>query len=336
MAETDRGFERMLEALDEPAFLVSGEVLTKANGAAKALLGARIEGKDVRLALRQPQVLELLLAGQAGDIEISGLGGFERPWTVSIRPVGDGDFLVRLVDRTALIAAEKMRTDFVANASHELRTPLSTLVGYAETLNEDRQAIDEATQDQFVGIIHSEAKRMQRLVEDLISLSRIEGQRFSPPNDPVDLAQLSQEAAGHWQGLAAERTTELRLKVEGALPVTKGDRNQLLQLLDNLISNALRYGRRGGSVTVRLRADDAAILLSVADEGEGIAAKHLPRLTQRFYRVDKARSRESGGTGLGLAIVKHIVERHAGSLDIQSVIGEGTTVTVALPYAPRN
>ena len=174
---------------------------------------------------------------------------------------------------------------------------------------------------------------MQRLVEDLISLSRIEGQRFSPPNDPVDVGVLVKEAAAHWHGLAAERNTQLRIEADAALPATKGDRSQLLQLIDNLISNALRYGRPGTTVTVAMNADDHMVRLIVSDQGEGIAAKYIPRLTERFYRVDKARSRESGGTGLGLAIVKHIVERHRGTLQIRSVVGAGTTVTVALPLA---
>ena len=333
MAANGTGFGKMLEALDEPALLIAEGTVINAYEAARTLLGARIEGKDVRLVFRQPQVLEPLLAGQGADVELSGLGGVERPWTVVIRPIADGQYLLRLLDRAAMMVAEKMRTDFVANASHELRTPLSTLVGYAETLSDDRGAIDDETQDRFVGIIHYEAKRMQRLVEDLISLSRIEGQRFSPPNEPVDLSALAEEAASNWRGLANEHQTELRLELEGPLPSTKGDRNQLLQLLDNLISNALRYGRRNSVVTIRLTSDDRAIELSVADHGEGIPAKYIPRLTERFYRVDKARSRESGGTGLGLAIVKHIVERHAGALDIRSTLGKGTTVAVSLPLA---
>jgi two-component system phosphate regulon sensor histidine kinase PhoR len=332
MARAD-GFDMLLEALDEPALLVVGDVVDVVNAAAKALLGIRIEGSDVRLVLRQPQILEPLLARESADVEISGLGGFERPWTVIIRPIGENKILVRLVDRTAMFVAEKMRTDFVANASHELRTPLSTLVGYAETLRLEGKAIDGETQERFVAIIHDEAKRMQRLVEDLISLSRIEGQRFSPANDPVDLGALAREAASHWQALAEERNTELRLVVADPLPATKGDRNQLLQLIDNLISNALRYGRVGTSMEIRAEADERVVRVSVSDQGEGIAAKHIPRLTERFYRVDKARSRESGGTGLGLAIVKHVVERHGGTLEIRSVLGEGTTVTVAMPRA---
>ena len=335
MEQAEHGFAMVLEALDEPALLVSGGVVRLVNGRAKTLFGAGIEGSDVRLVLRQPQVLDQLLAEQAGDLEISGIGGFERPWTVVIRPVGDSQILVRLVDRAATVVAEKMRTDFVANASHELRTPLATLVGYAETLREQGAAIDGDTQGKFVGIIHDEAKRMQRLVEDLISLSRIEGQRFSPPNDPVDVGLLVREAASNWRALAEERSTQLKLETSNALPATRGDRNQLLQLLDNLISNALRYGRSGTTVTVGMTAEASMIRLTVSDQGEGIAAKHIPRLTERFYRVDKARSRDSGGTGLGLAIVKHVVERHRGRMEIRSDVGRGTDVHVLLPIAEQ-
>ena len=323
--------QALIDALDEPALLVSGDRVATANAAAATLLGQIPQGSDVRLAIRHPEALERILSGAAADIEISGIGSAERPWQVSVRPLGRGTVLVRLGDRSAARAAEKMRVDFVANASHELRTPLATLVGYAETLREQAAEVDEDTRNRFVAVIHDEARRMQRLVEDLISLSRIEGERFSPPRDPIDIRQLAEEAAEHWRAFAEERRAEIRLDAEPGLPATTGDRDQLLQLLDNLIGNALRYGRPGTPVRIGMRAEKRMVRLTVSDEGEGIAAKHIPRLTERFYRVDKARSRDTGGTGLGLAIVKHIVERHRGRLDIQSEVGRGTDVHVLLP-----
>ena len=323
----------VLDAIDEPALLLSGSIIQLANGAAKRLFGRDIEGSDVRLAVRQPQVLEQVIAGVPADVEFSGIGRFDRPWTAVIRPLTDKCLLVRFVDRSAALSAEKMRVDFVANASHELRTPLSVILGYAETVREQGDELDRDSRRRFVGIIHEEAKRMQRLVEDLISLSKIEGQRFNPLDDPVDLAALAAEAVTHWSGLAEERKATVEVDSDPDLEPTMGDRNQLLQLLDNLLSNALRYGRIGGRVRIQLHREGRMLRITVSDEGEGIPPEHIPRLTERFYRVDKARSRDSGGTGLGLAIVKHIVERHRGQLDIRSTVGRGTDVHVLLPVA---
>ena len=174
---------------------------------------------------------------------------------------------------------------------------------------------------------------MQRLVEDLISLSRIEAERFSTPTEPLPLAPLVQEARESSGGMTRGRGSEILVEGDPALPAIVGDRNEILQLLDNLIANALRYGRAGAPVRVRMRREGEMVRLTVSDEGEGIAAKHIPRITERFYRVDPSRSRSLGGTGLGLAIVKHIVERHRGRLHIDSEIGRGTEVHVLLPVA---
>jgi two-component system phosphate regulon sensor histidine kinase PhoR len=321
----------LLDALDEPALLIEAERIAAANGPAKALLGRSIVGGDVRLAIRHPEALQRILEGKPSEVEISGIGSADRPWLLSVRALGGGRVLARLVDRAVARAAEKMRVDFVANASHELRTPLATLVGYGETLREQGGELDPETRDRFVAIIHDEALRMQRLVEDLISLSRIESERFSPPEDPIDIGALAQQATAQWKGLAEERQSQIVLDVPAGLPPTTGDRDQILQLLDNLIGNALRYGRAGTPVTISIEPQKAMVRLTVSDEGEGIAAKHIPRITERFYRVDKARSRDSGGTGLGLSIVKHIVERHQGRLEIDSEVGRGTDVHVLLP-----
>jgi two-component system phosphate regulon sensor histidine kinase PhoR len=215
-----------------------------------------------------------------------------------------------------------------------LRTPLATIVGYAETLREADAAMDEPTRARFAAIIHDEALRMQRVVEDLISLSRIEGERFTPPVQRVMLAPLVEIAVEGHRRMADERGSALRVDAAPDLPPVLGDRGELLQVLENLIANALRYGRPGTPVTVLLQPEGRFIRLSVRDEGDGIPAELIPRLTERFYRVDPGRSRALGGTGLGLSIVKHIVERHQGRLDIESELGVGATVSVLLPAAP--
>jgi two-component system phosphate regulon sensor histidine kinase PhoR len=225
-----------------------------------------------------------------------------------------------------------MRTDFVANASHELRTPLATIIGYAETLADEGPA-DEAMRRRFGQTIETEARRMLRIIEDLMSLSRIEADRYQAPSEKVDLGEVASLAIEQAGPLAQRRGCRIESDIDGPLPPVAGDSGQLLQLADNLVANAIRYGcnDKSSAVTVSVRRDGSRLLLSVSDSGDGIAPEHLPRLTERFYRVDSARSRESGGTGLGLAIVKHIVERHRGTLDIRSEAGAGTTVTVSLP-----
>jgi two-component system phosphate regulon sensor histidine kinase PhoR len=326
----------LLDALAEPALVVADRSVRLCNAAARAVLGAAIEGQDVRLAIRHPAALERLIGGArdaADEVELAGVGEADRRWMMTVAPLEDGSLFVRLIDRSEAHAAERMRVDFVANASHELRTPLATLVGYAETLREQSEEIDEATRDRFIAIIHDEARRMQRLVEDLISLSRIEAERFSTPRDPLMLPMLVDEARENSRGAMAKRGSRMVIEADDPLPAVGGDRNELLQLLDNLIGNALRYGREGTPVTVRMRREGEMVRLTVSDEGDGIAAEHIPRITERFYRVDPSRSRSLGGTGLGLSIVKHIVERHRGRLTIESVVGRGTDFHVLLPIA---
>ena len=328
----DAHLRTLIEALDEPTLLVERSRIAVVNQAARDIFGGASEGGDVRLAIRHPAALDLILDGRTGDTEISGIGGAERRWLLSIRSAGDGLLMVRLTDRSRARAAERMRVDFVANASHELRTPLSTILGYAETIA-DESDLEPAVCARFGGVIRSEAKRMLRIVEDLMSLSRIEADRFVAPRDLVSPAELAKRAAERAQPLADSRKCRIELDLEPDLPTLRGDEAQLLQLLDNLVANGLRYGctSAGCSVSIAARRRSDALQLEVSDSGDGIAAEHLPRLTERFYRVDEARSRDSGGTGLGLAIVKHIVERHRGTLDIRSVPAKGTTVTVTLP-----
>ncbi len=266
-------------------------------------------------------------------VELTGLGTSRRHWLMRTAELADGTVLVRFVDRSEARAAEQMRVDFVANASHELRTPLSTLIGYTETLREEADEIDSATRDRFLSVVHDEARRMQRVVEDLISLSRIEAEKFSTPTEAVALEPLVDHAIDSARRMADERGSQLIRAVAADLPHIAADSGQLLQLLDNLIMNGLRYGEPGTPVTVTAQCDGPMVHLTVADRGEGIAPEHISRVTERFYRVDTSRSRSLGGTGLGLAIVKHIVERHRGRLSIESELGKGTAVHVLLPVA---
>ena len=323
----------VLDALDEPALLIQGRLVVFANVAAKALLGSEIEGSDVRLAIRHPRALEFILSSESGDIEFTGIGAVERPWLLSARSVEETIRLIRLTDRTAAQAAEKMRVDFVANASHELRTPLTAILGYGESLEDGDVQPELAAQ--FAGTIRSEAKRMLAIIEDLMSLSRIEADRFVAPASQVAVGSVVSSALDAVRILARKRKGDFHTDIQNDLPLIPGDFPQLVQLIDNLLSNALRYGcaSGGGSIRLTARADGAWVAITIADDGPGIAREHLPFITRRFYRVDSARSRESGGTGLGLAIVKHIVERHRGTLAIDSAVGAGTTVEVRLPLA---
>ena len=326
----------LIEGLTEAAIVVRGATVTMSNAAARELLGVAIDGVDVRQVLPHPAVVQRLVRGRIKgpeEVEAAGFGRSKRDWLVRIAPLGDGDLLVRLIDRSEARAAEQMRVDFVANASHELRTPLSVLVGYAETLRERAGDIDDETRIRFMSIIHEEAHRMQRVVEDLISLSRIEAEKFTTPTEAVDLEQLINVAVGSARRIADERQSKLVCDIERDLPAIAADGSQILQVLDNLVTNALRYGEAGTPVTISASLEDGMVHLAVADQGDGIAAEHLNRLTERFYRVDTSRSRSLGGTGLGLSIVKHIVERHRGRLTIESEVGEGTTVHVLLPVA---
>ncbi|MCU6454943.1 ATPase [Sphingomonas sp. A2-49] len=326
----------VIDVIAEPVLLVRGGIVTCANTAARALLGRHIVDEDVRVAIRHPAAADRLTSGAplpGRPVELVGLGTPDQKWEMRTGETGDGARIVHLVDRSGNYAAEKMRVDFVANASHELRTPLASILGFIETLNEEAGE-DPALRKRFLDVMFAEAQRMQRLVEDLISLSRIEAEKYRLPDARIDLGELLDDVVAEIAAARSPRADDVAVTVEPALPAVIGDEAQLSQLLHNLIGNAMKYGRAGTPVTVQLGLDRSGLLrLAVTDEGEGIAAQHIPRLTERFYRVDAGRSRSVGGTGLGLAIVKHIVERHRGRLDIASKVGIGTTVTVAIPPA---
>jgi two-component system, OmpR family, phosphate regulon sensor histidine kinase PhoR len=329
-------------ALPEPMLLIEAGRILVANRPAKALLGQWIEGEDVRLAMRHPATVEQLsrpVSPDAGpeQVEVVGIGQADRRWLMTVATLADGSRLVHLDDRSEAIAAERMRVDFVANASHELRTPLATVLGFIETLQDEETAEDADVRVRFLGLMHGEAKRMQQLIEDLMSLSRIEAERFNPPREAVDLVQLVEEVRAGCAQLLRDRSNQLVVDNRSESTVVPGDRTQLLQLVRNLVVNAVKYGRPESPVEVVLEDESPQMIrFSVADRGEGIAAEHLPRLTERFYRVDAGRSGAVGGTGLGLAIVKHIVSRHRGRLDIRSTVGKGTIVLVSLPRAQES
>jgi two-component system, OmpR family, phosphate regulon sensor histidine kinase PhoR len=248
--------------------------------------------------------------------------------------------MLSLHDITELKRAEQMRADFIANASHELRTPLATLTGFIETLRGPARDDSEA-RERFLAIMSGQAARMARLVEDLLSLSRIEMNEHVPPQGRVALPPVLDHLAQTLELRAGERHMRLRIALPSGLPDVQGDRDELAQLFQNLFDNAIKYGRIGSEITVTgetvMRPSSnselpgsAYVSVAVRDRGEGIAREHLPRLTERFYRVDTARSREMGGTGLGLAIVKHIASRHRGFIEIDSTQGVGSTFTVFL------
>jgi two-component system phosphate regulon sensor histidine kinase PhoR len=251
-------------------------------------------------------------------------------------PIADGGrAVVVLSDRTRERAVERMRADFVANVSHELRTPLTSLIGFIDTLR-GPAADDPPAQQRFLGIMAEQAGRMNRLIDDLLSLSRIELIEHQPPSGTVGLNELVARLVAGFEPRLKERSVTLDLRLPSNVPAVIGDADQLTQLLQNLLDNAVKYGREGGTVRLDVAAAPSGrpgVTVTVADQGAGIPREHLPRLTERFYRVDTSRSRAAGGTGLGLAIVKHIVNRHRGQLSIESEEGIGTTVSVWLPQA---
>ncbi|KQX17545.1 MULTISPECIES: ATP-binding protein [unclassified Sphingomonas] len=324
--------QEVIDAVDDALLIIERQRIVTANDAARRLFGAeRVQG-DFRLALRHPAAADLITSDRDTEtpLEIAGIGEADRRWVMSVRHIAGGAKLVTLRDRTDSWVAERMRVDFVANASHELRTPLATIIGFIETLGEGGGAEDAAIRQRFLGIMMGEAKRMQQLVDDLISLSRIEADRFSTPQTPLSLGPVVEEVVGVIRSGLRDDGDRIELTI-ARVPDVRADRVQIAQLLHNLIGNSIKYGRTGTPIRVLLDSEQGKVRLRVADEGEGIPAEHLPRLTERFYRVDAGRSRSIGGTGLGLAIVKHIAERHRAVLDIASRVGKGTTVTVTFP-----
>ena len=347
--------ERAFDALPEPLLLLDGErKIVRANRAAESLLGGELAGRHIAASLRNPQLIEAVeqtIEGAGGcDVEFTLPAPVERTFSARVEPLpepreGGAAVLLALVDFTAVRRTDQMRADFVANASHEIRTPLATLMGFIETLQGSARD-DAAARERFLTIMDQHGKRMARLVEDLLSLSRIEMNEHTPPTDAVPLPSLLANVHNTLAWRAEKRGVTVAIDAEEGLPPVIGDGDELTQVFLNLVDNAIKYGDADGTVSVTayraaeaqaagwMAGRDGAVSVSIADRGTGIPREHLPRLTERFYRVDKARSRELGGTGLGLAIVKHIVNRHRGALTIDSTPGEGSTFTVYLQPAP--
>lgn len=328
-------FVHWVDQEKEPLLGTADNIVTIANDAAIRLLGRHIVGADVRTAIRHPAATEWLARiDQDAPLEPTNLVDFPRPgqrWTMRIATLSGSEHIIFLSDRSPIDAADRMRSDFVANASHELRTPLAAILGYVETIQEMSGDTDAPTRDRFLSIIEREARRMQQLVIDLLSVSRVEADRFRRPTATVDLAAIVRTTVAQLRDSEPARAADLVVRLGDDRQPMLGDEAQLTQLTHNIVSNAMKYGHTGTPVTVELVREGRRIRLSVSDVGDGIAPDHLPRLTERFYRVDEARSRSVGGTGLGLAIVKHIGERHQGQLDIHSEMGRGTRVSVTFP-----
>ncbi len=328
---TDAIEAAVIAAIAEPVLLIVDNRVRIANQVAVSLLGDHIIGEDIRLAIRHPEASARFAPDAPdGNVELIGVGGTDQRVELNVATIAPGKRVIHLIDRGARHAIDQARTDFVANASHELRTPLAAILGFIETLADDKAGADVDVRTRFLDVMMKEARRMQRLIDDLISLSRIEAEKHLLPDEIVSLPALVREVVGEL-GITS---SPLSLDIDSSSAAVTGDRMQLSQLVHNLVGNAIKYGRPGTPVKITIKVDAALVRLSVTDEGEGIAPDHIPRLTERFYRVDAGRSRTVGGTGLGLAIVKHIIERHRGRLEISSKIGVGTTASVVFPAAP--
>ena len=332
--------QAFIDSSADAILMVENARVTAANQVALRLLGPNIVSQNVRMAFRHAGAIERLTdpdAQHSGHpIRLVGIGQKNQLWDMRIQTMGPSQKIVHMADRSGTQAAEKMRVDFVANASHELLTPLAAIKGFIETLDDPAAGDDVATRSRFLGIMATETDRMQALVRDLMSLSRIEAEKYDPPQTPVDFSDVVMETVDQLGNSQKERGADVMIDVMAGLPPVMGDSGQLRQLASNILNNALKYGRAGTPVTVSLvrSRSGAMINFTVADVGDGIAPEHLPRLTERFYRVDSGRSRLVGGTGLGLSLVKHIVDRHRGHLEIRSTVGKGTTVSILLPVAP--
>lgn len=348
-AELDKTLTALLDALPDPVILIGGtRSIERANTAATQLFEHDVVGRPIEAAVRDPGLLaaidDVFEVNEVAEVNLQLAGPPARAFgghVVPIRWHERRSILISLRELTEQVMIERMRADFVANASHELRTPLTVLRGFIETLTGAAKDDPEA-QARFLKTMATEAERMSRLVNDLLSLSRIEQNEHVPPDGKVDLEQIIGGVVDALKGYADDRRVELVVELSSDLPAAIGDFDQLTQLFTNLIDNAIKYGGEEGTVRVAARYDEAmpsgagalngraALEIKVIDDGPGIATEHLPRITERFFRIDPALSRHLGSTGLGLAIVKHILRRHRGHLAIESELGKGTTFTVYL------
>jgi two-component system, OmpR family, phosphate regulon sensor histidine kinase PhoR len=331
----------LFNMLPNPVLVLdSKRSISRFNHAAEVFFNTKNIQGDITTYLRHPTLIKAIEAALKGNSKQTRVE-FAIPGSVSrhiaayiVNLEGEGDEDLRLImtvhDLTVAKKTEQMRVDFVANASHELRTPLAILIGAIETL-QGPAADDLKAHKRFLSMMQTQAGRMSQLIDDLLSLSQIEMYEHNRPSEQVDLKEVLGSVVHMLEGKAKRLDKNLVLNVPEMPVSVLGEKGQLYQVFINLVDNALKYGREDTSVTVSLLQDGKDVRVGVADQGEGIPEEHLPRLTERFYRVDSDRSRQMGGTGLGLAIVKHIVSRHRGSLDVDSEMGVGSVFTIKLP-----
>jgi two-component system, OmpR family, phosphate regulon sensor histidine kinase PhoR len=331
-------FQDWIAALPDAALLINASgTIQAANSMARKAFAAPLEGEPLALFIRSPTVANALVEAftreSPVEVEFDEHGKVSRTMLVHLARLSasQSEHLVLLIlrDRTRETQIEKVRSDFVANASHELRTPLTTLSGFIETMQGAARQ-DEEARDQFLKLMKAQADRMSLLIDDLLSLSRIEVDEHVVPQERIDLGLVVWQAESLLRPIASETGCELNFDVAREVFV-RGDANQLGQVAHNLIENAIKYSGKGKRVSVTVSQNNSEVALTIADDGPGIAAHHIPRLTERFYRVNVQDSRTRGGTGLGLAICKHIIKRHRGRLDISSEVGRGSTFKMVLP-----
>lgn len=340
----------VVAGMPDPAVLLdrAGRVI-HLNVAAAQLAPALRKNELAQFALRSPEIVtalrEAIATTEPRRATYLDQGLVDRWMELIVTPVPmptlfggtEKCMLLTFHDQTPLRRVEEMRADFVANASHELRTPLAALSGFIDTLQGPAKD-DTKARERFLSIMHTQATRMARLIDDLLSLSRVELSAHVRPESAVDIVPIIRQVADGLEALAKERQVEIEIDLPDSPMTIAGDREELLRLFENLIENALKYGASGGRVVVSLKEAAAAdgtpeLRVLVRDFGPGIAPEHLPRLTERFYRVDVGDSRAQGGTGLGLSLVKHILNRHRGRLLIESVPRNGATFTACFPLA---
>jgi len=342
---------RTLDALHSPVVVVGPRrIVAHVNAEGRELFGDKAVGRNLALFFREPKALDMLTEvlsdGGTRRLEVNLDVPIQRQYMLVISrlsevPSEPPHAVLEFQETTLIKRTESMRSEFVANVSHELRSPLATLIGFIETMqsaSSDPDELDMNAQVRFLGIMEGEAQRMSRMIDDLLSLTNVELREHERPRDHVDLAGLLREVVDALAVRGQRYRVDINLDCSDDLPVACGDRDQLIQVFHNLVVNAIKYGGSGGRVDVSAVAcqnglpdGGPSLLVSVRDCGDGIEAEHIPRLTERFYRIDKGRSRSMGGTGLGLAIVKHIVNRHRGRFQIESTLGEGSTFSVRLP-----
>lgn len=340
-AESLSSIAALIDALDMPVLVVTAdETVRLQNRAATILFGPIPRNADLAGRIRAPGILdmarEVIATGQAKEIEHSERLPSETVYVVRAAPMaslgprlgGGRYFLISFRDVSQARRIDRMRSDFVANASHELRTPLASLRGFIETLQGPAKS-DEKAQERFLGIMHEQATRMSRLVDDLLSLSRLELKSNIVPDQMVEIGPLLGHVCDSLQPFAADLGVEIHLDLPDRAVEVLGDRDELIEVFENLVENACKYGQEGGRVDVQLSAAETEHPeVSVTDYGPGIPPEHVPRITERFYRVNVEASRSKKGTGLGLAIAKHILTRHRARLVVRSEVGKGTTFTV--------